>query len=70
MTTIKLNIIFHICRAEKILPFPITSILERKHKITPIFIDEGLLCNHQFQFLISKDLKIQRSQNIDQDEIN
>jgi hypothetical protein len=44
--------------------------MKGKESLTSFFIDKGLICDHQFQFSVDKDFKIQRYQIIDQDEID
>ena len=65
MAIIELEFICPVCRTEKTLPIPKSPILEGKENLTPIYIQRGLVCSHEFQALIDKDFTIQRYQIID-----
>jgi hypothetical protein len=69
MTMIKLSIICPICSSEKVLPYPISPIINGKENLTSVFVEKGLIYDHQFQFFIDKDFKIQNYQIVDLDLI-
>ncbi|UCC18839.1 MAG: hypothetical protein JSV62_12120 [Promethearchaeota archaeon] len=67
---IEVKFICPICSAEKKIAIPTSIILEGKEDLTTMFIDKGMICNHQFQVYINKDFKIQDYLIIDQDYID
>jgi len=65
MTLIALKFICPVCRSEKKLQVPKSIVLEAKEHLTTMFIDRGLVCDHQFQALIDKNFIIQRYHIVD-----